>query len=274
VSPRHLASLFAVAFLASVAFLLALAFGAAPAFAQPGVHPPQHAVPPAPQVFPSPMPSLPPPVPVAPGERPRHLGPGGGFVIHRAGFRAWVDVDGTIHFGGVFGGHLGVDPVHGARAGYTFDLNVSLLNWLGEDPHLAEKLAVMDATREVRMEMRAERDATIMERALHDLPRYLGAVWAQAEWAASDRRRILFLLWDEAAEDGNEFLRESGDQARAIIEHFIATRLPPGNPEAYTEEELAVFNSGRSSRRRFDPYEASWGEEEAEPSSVVSFASP
>jgi hypothetical protein len=65
---------------------------------------------------------------------------------------------------------------------------------------------------------------------------------------------VLFALWDEAAEDGNEFLRAGGAEARRLIEEFIAYRLPPGSREGFRAHELVRLNRIRHSRQSFAPY--------------------
>lgn len=203
--------------------------------------PTHHAVAPAPELFPSPMPTVPPPSRNAPYE------PTIGFAINSLGFTAVVSPDGSIDFGeGRAGFWAGADPVTGLVALVTFDVS--------SDPYVSQKLQVMESTREERWEMRRAHDVVVMQRALDDLPRYLDAVWMQRAWSPESRRQLLFALWDEAAEDGNELLRAGGAEARRIIEEFVAHRLPPGTRYAFRTEELAQLNRARQSRQRFDPY--------------------
>lgn len=235
-----------------------LLLGSAPAAAQPpglsppgGSSPPQHAVPPIPYALPSPLPTIPPPSRNAPME------PTIGFSMWNGKFTARVDPDGSIHFddgdGGVF---VGVDPIVGLFALLSFDTSDSAMRAAREDPYLAEKLRIMELTREERHEMRRRHDVVVMQRALDDLPRYLDAVWRQRRWSAQDRRRVLFALWDEAAEDGNELLRQGGAEARRLIEEFIAYRIPPGSRDRFRTHELVRFNRVRQSRQAFAPYRA------------------
>jgi hypothetical protein len=227
-----------------------------PASAQPpglsppgGSAPPQHAVPPIPYGLPSPLPTIPPPSRNAPME------PTVGFSMWNGKFTARVDADGSIHFddgdGGVF---VGVDPIVGLFALLSFDTSDSAMRAAREDPYLAEKLRIMELTREERWEMRRRHDVVVMQRALDDLPRYLDAVWRQRRWSAPERRRVLFALWDEAAEDGNELMREGGAEARRLIEEFIAYRIPPGSRDGFRTHELVRLNRIRHSRQSFAPY--------------------
>lgn len=228
------------------------------ALAQPGSlrGPDHHATPPLPQVLPSPMPSLPPPVSRAPGETPstpfpRSTQP---FAIAAAGFVAYIERDGTVVFDDSSdASSVLIDPVFGPMGRASFDLTRLLLG-SSYDPYVAQKLDILDRTRATRARMRANWDQDLMERALSDLPHYLQAVYAQGQWPWDVRRQILFELWDEAAEDGNTLVREGGARARAVISHFIATRLPPDSEHAYTAAEVVELNRERRSRAPFVPY--------------------
>jgi hypothetical protein len=237
-----------------IAALLLAAPGAAQAQApgqtQPGENPiagsRYHAVPALPEVYPSPMPSLPPPA------RAGETGGQIGVVVNQSGFSAVLGADGSIrfvdhHFGG--GATL-------LLAWLTFDVTDAVMRSADQDPYLMQKLRIMDATRGERMAVREQHDRVVMRRALDDLPVYLEAVWQQTDWTPDVRRRILFALWDEAAEEGNELLVAGGDEARATIERFIARRIPPGHRHAFTRGELAELNRVRTSRHSFAPYAA------------------
>jgi hypothetical protein len=256
--------------------LAAIALAASPAAAQPGLAPapgrvpppgghlPQHhAVPPLPQVYPSPMPTLPPPSSNAPIE------PTIGFAIGTVGFTAVVNPDGSIQFDDE-GGSLwaGVDPILGLAALLQFDATDGAMRAARFDPYLPQKLSLMKETFEERIAMRRVHDRMVMQRALDDLPRYLDAVWSERSWTAGDRRRILFALWDEAAEDGNELLVAGGTEARRLIEEFISYRLPPGSRYAFRTGELVQLNRIRTSRQSFAPY-SMLADGEDDPATVV-----
>jgi len=220
----------------------------------PGLTPPggspYHAVPPLPQLYSSPMPTLPPPSRNAPVE------PTIGFGVTTTGFSARIGADGSIHFDDEGTGFwAGADPILGLAALIQFDTTDGAMRAAYQDPYAAEKLRFMDDTREERMAMRRVFDQVVMQRALDDLPRYLDAVWGQRRWSPSERRRILFALWDEAAEDDDyELVADGGAEARRLIERFIAFRLPPGSRHAFGMTELAQLNRIRQSRQSFAPY--------------------
>jgi hypothetical protein len=197
----------------------------------------------------SPMPSLPPPVAVRPPE------PKSGLIANGDGTYRWegltfvahVDADGRIHFQD-HGGWTWV-PM-----GASFDVTDWFMRMRRDDPYRPAKQKVVDVTFGDRARLRAAADATIMRAALDDLPQYLFAVWRERRVSRELRRRILFELWDECAEDGNALMVFGGDQARRTIEAFVRAHLPPEGPHAYTYQELERLNGARTSRARFSPY--------------------
>jgi hypothetical protein len=181
----------------------------------------------------------------------------GSWVIDRPGYSARVNEDGSLDFGErLIGDASLLDPVRGIGPYFTLDATDILMRIMGDDPYLSDKLALMDLTREHRAAIRARYDEDRMERALADLPAYLRAVWSESEWSTSTRRRILFELWDEAAEDGNELVVAGAHRARSEIARFIAAELPPGSRNAFTPSELTALNRARHSRASFAPYDA------------------
>lgn len=239
--PRHLALVGLCAVTLSGSDVRAQPPGLTP---RTGHLPLHHAVPDPPELFPTPLPGLPPPSRNAPVEATV------GFQIVATSFTANVGPDGSIDFGeGRAGFWAGGDPVAGLLALIQFE------GWAGSDPYLPEKLEVMESTRAERWEMRRAHDVMVMQRALDDLPRYLEAVWSRPGWSAAARRQLLFALWDEAAEEGNELLRQGGAEARRIIEEYVAWRLPPGSRHAFGVAELEQLNRARQSRQEFAPYD-------------------
>jgi hypothetical protein len=174
-----------------------------------------------------------------------------GVVFDRGGFSAVLGEDGSIDF---VDHHLGGGGAMVLLAWLTFDATDEAMRAANQDPYLAEKLRIMDETRDERMAVRRRHDRIVMRRALDDLPTYLDAVWRQPAWTPQIRRRILFALWDEAAEEGNELLVAGGAEARATIERFIARTIPPGSRHAFSDGELTELNRIRTSRHAFAPY--------------------
>jgi hypothetical protein len=219
----------------------------------PGTHAPQHAVPPLPYTLASPMPSLPPPQAMG-SEEP--LPPTAGALLQRPGYNAHILEDGRIVFDERFlRTGLSNDPVNGPRAFASFDIGDSLTRLFGDDPsldpYLSDKLELLHETFAKRVELRFEHNELEMDRALGALPQYLSAVWNEPTWDKATKRRILFALWDECAEDGHQLLVDGGNEARQTITSFIGQWLPAGSDDGYTDTELAGFNKIRTSRVAF-----------------------
>jgi hypothetical protein len=200
----------------------------------------------------SPSPSLPPPPRVAEPAA-NGLIPNGDGTYRWEGltFVANVRGDGTISFSDR--GPFTWDPVMG---GVNWDLTDAVMRSRGEDPYRYEKHKVMARTFERRAAMKAQYDRAHMRAALDDLPLYLFAVWHEPRWSPELRRRILFELWDECAEEGNSLIASGGAEARRTIEEFVRVHLPAGSPLGFTREELDGLNAHRLSRQGFAPYGA------------------
>jgi hypothetical protein len=116
------------------------------------------------------------------------------------------------------------------------------------DPYAAEREWFVEATAAVREERedraRAEREA----RALRRLTGRLASLWQDPTRSPRERRRALFELWDEAAED------ERGRAAREAVLAFVRESLPAGSDEAFSGPELAQLNGARDSHEPFAPY--------------------
>jgi hypothetical protein len=226
-----------------------------PAAGPPGSHSPYQAVPPLPYTLQSPMPSLPPPQEMG-AEEP--LPPGAGHVMQRPGYNAMIHDDGRLIFDAQFlRTGLNNDPMIGPRYAGTFDIGDILTNLFvdgpGFDPYVSDKLELLHETFAQRVELRSAHNELIMDRALSALPEYLSAVWNEPSWDLPTRRRILFALWDECAEDGSELTREGGEAARKSIMSFIERTLPAGSAEGYSNKELSALNQIRSSYVAFAP---------------------
>ncbi len=234
-----------------------------PALAQPGLsasggpgnHAPQHAFAPLPYTLHSPMPSLPPPQSMG-SEEP--LPVTAGALLQRPGYDAHILNDGRLVFDERFlRTGLTNDPVTGPRYGASFDIGDILTSLFaggaGMDPYLSDKLVLLHETFAERVVLRRAHNELTMDRALAALPQYLSAVWEEPSWDVATKRRILFALWDECAEDGNSQIVEGGEAARQTITTFIAAQLPEDSPNGYTDDELSGFNQMRSSRIAFAP---------------------
>jgi hypothetical protein len=132
--------------------------------------------------------------------------------------------------------------------GGTADVTAALMRaFHAGDPYAARKQALLDATFAERVArggaFRAEqqaRSAELMERNLERL-------WTTTRDPAA-RRRALFELWDECADDA------AGARARAMVIGWIRAHLPAGSPDAYSPAELDALSARRTSRQPFAPY--------------------
>ena len=160
-------------------------------------------------------------------------------VLHRQTLRLpgsdlVVEIDGSVK----------VTPVYGVFA----------LRFGTVDPYRLEVRRALESTFNQRLEMAERFREAAIEFSLGDLPRYLGGVWKTDGWPVELRKRILFALWDECAEQGNRTVVDGGTKARVIIEAFVRWQLPERSRNAFTRSELARLNDGRTSKERFDPY--------------------
>lgn len=223
--------------------------------AGPRTYPAQHAVPPLPYTLRSPLPSLPPPGELG-SEEP--LPTTAGQFIQRPGYDALIHDDGRLIFDARFlRSGLNNDPVNGPRFGGSFDLGDILTNLFGSGaglgPYANDKLELLHETFAQRAHLREEHNELTMDRAFNALPDYLSAVWDEPSWDMPTKRRILFALWDECAEEGNELTRMGGEAARQSIAAFIQRKLPADSAAGYSRAELSALNQIRSSRVAFAP---------------------
>jgi hypothetical protein len=110
----------------------------------------------------------------------------------------------------------------------------------GRSPYRHEQARFLAATSELRTRMAAETKARLVRQALAELPARLDALWAEPGYTGREKRRVVFLLWQEVdPADGD------GAPAAAVIEDWVRKRLPRGGPQAYAADELAGLNAAR-----------------------------
>jgi hypothetical protein len=147
-----------------------------------------------------------------------------------------------------------------------------LADWLtrrGQERRAKEALEEAGLSESQRLMVAIAEVAETTERELAALDGELAELWVDTSKPASERRRLLFELWDECeegdgtgrklrvtdAETAPDALREqAGERARATIETFIRKRLPAGSGDAFSPAELAALDARRRSKRPFDPY--------------------
>ena len=135
-----------------------------------------------------------------------------------------------------------------------FDVTDWAMRASGQDPYAHRKMQFLDRTRDERVEMARTEHGRVLDESLASLPGRLVAIWSNTRWSAEERRKILFELWDECAEEGPAEVIAAGNQARAMIIAFIQNKLPAGSPLAFPDHELVTFDRVRKSANKFDPY--------------------
>ena len=164
--------------------------------------------------------------------------PDGSLTWHGPNFGVVIRPDGEIEFSDE--ASLQYDPWTGEG---SFCIECAFM-----DPYADEREWFVEATAAVREERedraRAEREA----RALRRLDGRMAALWQSPHGSPAERRRRLFDLWDESAED------ERGRAARDLVLRFIRDNLPEGSEDAFGRYELATLNASRQSAARFAPY--------------------
>ncbi len=167
----------------------------------------------------------------------------GSHVYAGSRFTAVIEPDGSV----VFQDRPAV-ATNGFSASGTFDLTEAIMGAAGQDPLRAERDWFMRETEELRYRLELEHRRAESAAGLRRLRGRLSRVWSTTSRSAASRRRRLFALWDEAAED------DLGREARRIIVEFVREVLPAGSEDAYTEDELARLNASRESEQPFAPY--------------------
>jgi hypothetical protein len=138
--------------------------------------------------------------------------------------------------------------------GGQFDATDILMRRHGLDPYFAHKLALLDATRNARIELATRDRAAQLAHAAELMAHNLAALWADARLDLAAKKRALFELWDECAEAGDPSLVDGGGDARRLVIHFIRLHLPAGTIGAYTRIELAALARHQQSAAVFRPY--------------------
>jgi hypothetical protein len=160
---------------------------------------------------------------------------GTGYEADHATFKGEVEADGTAHI------------VEKRR----YDPTEILMDKLGANPYGANKLRMLDRTRDERYEIGKQYKERQLAHSAVLAQDNLTYLWAHTT-STADRKLALFELWDECAETGTDELIAGGTAARKMIVGFIKGRMT--GAAAYTTAELAAFNAKKKSKAAFDPY--------------------
>ncbi|MCP4445325.1 MAG: hypothetical protein GY811_08275 [Myxococcales bacterium] len=135
-----------------------------------------------------------------------------------------------------------------------FDITDAVMSALGEQLYPYRKMRLMEESREMRAEMAFESNEHDLRHALTNYGQHLKWVWRQSEPSLLERRKALFLLWDECAEEGSTELLTSARSIRAMTLSFIRANLPQDSGDGYSALELQRLNQRRKSSVQFAPY--------------------
>jgi hypothetical protein len=183
---------------------------------------------------------------------------GGRYEKDRAAFKAHVAADGSVKFKDKPNWQsegVSLTPLGGLIYAARFDVTDYVYREIvGDDPYLYEKMKFLDETREVRDGMAIEARDQRLRESLAALPRVLERAWSDRRYSPAERRAVLFQLWDECSESGDEEVLGTARAVRATIVAFVRRRLPAGSSAAYSDAELDALNASRQSRDEFRPY--------------------
>jgi len=135
-----------------------------------------------------------------------------------------------------------------------FDVTDAIMASLGETLYPYRKLKLMDESREMRAGMAQADHAHQLKKALKNYSRHLHWLWNQAPLPVWERKKALFALWDECAEEGSVAVLTTARSIRAKTLMFIRKKLPKGTQHAYSTSELETLNQQRQSSEKFAPY--------------------
>jgi hypothetical protein len=157
-------------------------------------------------------------------------------------FKSWSNIKKVLRESGPFG-----------LLKVNFDITDAMMRRKKMDPYASRKLALLDQTRDARVELGTEYRKQVLARTSEIVRQNLEVAWAAVTDPVA-RKQALFEIWDEVDESGDEELLAAGTAARAVIVGFIRARIPSGSAGAFTAGELAAFNGKRKSRIAFAPY--------------------
>ncbi|MCK6548673.1 hypothetical protein L6R52_22710, partial [Myxococcota bacterium] len=181
-------------------------------------------------------------------------GGGGTYGYEDTHFRAKIGRDGTVELED----RLPMPRV-GTKDGLPsvelpVDLNDTIMRLAGDDPYQYEKAKMMAATRPLREKLADAACREDLREAVLRIRPSLEQLWAEDAVSITEKRRRIFQLWDQCAEEGSDDVLLATEQIRAIIVDFVQQKLPRSSPVAFAPEELALLNEQRRSKRAFSPY--------------------
>jgi hypothetical protein len=188
----------------------------------------------------------------SPVDLPRVLrGPGG--------VNAKVEPDGRIHLAGPpdvvknDSPYMVVGEGVGVGISGHLDLTDQVMKLAKQDAYAAAKQELADQTREARLCMARRYQGEQRKQELFTLATKVRRLAARSALSATERRALIFDIWDECSEEGGGG-QDYGAMARATILAVVREVFPAGTDRAYQPAELLALNQRRSSRQEFAPY--------------------
>jgi hypothetical protein len=161
--------------------------------------------------------------------------------------RARIRRDGTVEFED----RVNDIDVSDGRLTITWDWTDTVeKHVLGKPLYPAEKRWFLEQTAEFRETLARAELARGLERGALRMRGQLLAIVDDPLRSAGDKRRAVFALWDDCADD------EIGRQGQALVEAFVRERMPADSALGFQQAELDALNAQRVSSRRFNPYRA------------------
>jgi hypothetical protein len=182
---------------------------------------------------------------------------GGGAYSHDdTTFRAKIARDGTVELEDklIPTPRLEIDENGRPRISIPLDVTDTVMRLAGQDPYAYEKRKLLAETQELRAEMAEAACKENLASALLDIKPRLHAIWDDRALSLAQKKRKIFGLWDECAEEGSADVLRTSEMIRASIVAFIAEHLPPASVLAYSSQDLAELNRERRSSAEFLPY--------------------
>jgi hypothetical protein len=136
-----------------------------------------------------------------------------------------------------------------------FDVTDAIMRATGQDPYAARKRAALAATFDERAAIHAANQAHKYQISDQLMLKNISDVWMRADLDAAAKREATFELWDECVETGPDDQVAAAQKARAALARWVQVHIPKGDPDAFTDDELAAFNARKKSHDTFAPYQ-------------------
>jgi hypothetical protein len=162
-----------------------------------------------------------------------------GYVYRGPQFSAHILMDGSVSFDDKL-----IRDFKGLSGG--FDITDWAMKGKKQDPYRYEKEKFLKYTQKKRDELARKAREADMENSLAELPNTCDEIWRQRSRPAPQRRKALYELWRDVEDT------DAGGRARDVIVEYVRRHLPAGSADAFTDEELALYNA--NSKHKFEPY--------------------